>query len=69
MKNKRTLSMIGISVEEAADALGLGRSAAYAAVKRGDLPAIRVGGRWIVSVAGLEELLGLHGDLSGTSRG
>jgi excisionase family DNA binding protein len=32
-----------LTVEEAADFLRIGRSAAYAAVKAGDIPSIRVG--------------------------
>lgn len=38
---------------------GLGRSAAYEAARRGDLPTIRVGGRILVPVAPLAEKLGL----------
>ncbi len=45
------------SVEEAGARLGLGRSAAYAAVKRGDIPALRIGGKWIVPHVLLEQLL------------
>ncbi len=45
------------SVQEAGARLGLGRSAAYAAVKRGDIPALRIGGKWIVPHVLLEQLL------------
>ena len=47
-----------ITVEEAAPILGVGRSAAYAAVRDGEIPAIRVGRRLIVPVGRLRQLLG-----------
>lgn len=37
-----------LSVAEAAQALGIGRRLAYEAVRRGDLPAIRIGDRRVV---------------------
>lgn len=46
-----------ISVEEAAIVLGIGRSAAYEAVKRGQLPALRLGRKLKVSTAALRALL------------
>jgi len=49
---RRTLSVI-----EAGRVLGLGKEGAYAAVHRGDIPAIKVGRRWLVPVDGLERLL------------
>lgn len=39
---------------------GLGRNAAYAAAKRGDFKSIEVGGKIVVPVAALAELLGLQ---------
>ena len=36
------------SVDDAAKALGIGRNQAYEAVRRGDIPAIRIGKRWLV---------------------
>lgn len=47
-----------ISVAEAARVLGLGRSAAYEAVRRGDIPHIRIGRRLLVPVARMRALLG-----------
>jgi hypothetical protein len=41
----------------AASALGLGRTAAYAAAKRGEIPTIRVGGRLVVPTAALRRML------------
>ncbi len=47
-----------ISVRRAAMLLGISRASAYNAVRRGELPAIRVGGRVLVLRSGLERLLG-----------
>jgi excisionase family DNA binding protein len=53
------LERLTCSVEEAQDILGLGRGSTYAAVKRGDIPSIRIGGRCLVLVAPLREMLAL----------
>lgn len=45
------------TVEQASRILGIGRSAAYAAAKRGELPTIKMGRRVLVPVAALERLL------------
>lgn len=45
------------SIEEAARELGLSRNAAYDAARRGELPTIRMGRRWLVPCAALEKLL------------
>lgn len=44
-----------VSVEEAARLLGLGRSAAYELLARGDLPRVKVGRRTLVPVRALSE--------------
>jgi len=52
-------------VEEASAWLGVGRSSAYEAVRRGELPALRIGHRLVVPVPALVALmLGLpeHGE-------
>jgi len=46
-----------VTVEEAAQILGIGRSSAYEAVRRGDLPVIRIGRRYVVPRLALEWLL------------
>jgi excisionase family DNA binding protein len=46
-----------LTVEEAARVLGIGRSAAYLAARRGDLPVIRIGRRYVVPRVALERLL------------
>lgn len=44
---------------DAAEALGLSRSAAYRAARRGDIPTITVGRRLLVPTARLRALVGL----------
>jgi excisionase family DNA binding protein len=46
-----------LTVEEAARVLGIGRSAAYLAAQRGDLPVIRIGRRYVVPRAALKRML------------
>ena len=46
-----------VSVEECSKLLGLGRSATYEAVRTGQIPAVRVGGRWLVPLAALDKML------------
>ena len=48
-----------ISVEEAAALLGLGRTAAYEAARRGEIPSRRLGRRVIVPVPALLDWLGV----------
>ncbi|MFC2122458.1 helix-turn-helix domain-containing protein [Bacteroidota bacterium] len=55
------------SVEEAAERLGLSRPSAYLAVKRGQIPCIRIGRRLLIPISALEILLanaGSEKDLS-----
>jgi excisionase family DNA binding protein len=47
-----------LTVEEAAEALGIGRTLAYEAVRRGEIPTIRIGRRLLVPRAALAQLLG-----------
>jgi excisionase family DNA binding protein len=47
-----------VTVTEAASILGVGRNTAYDSIRRGDLPAIRLGHRVLVPVARLRRLLG-----------
>jgi hypothetical protein len=48
------------SVEDAGRALGISRSAAYAAAKSGDLPTLRIGRRLVVPTAELHRMLRIH---------
>jgi len=49
-----------VSVERAGASLGISRASAYDAVRRGEIPAIRLGRRWVVLTAHLRRLLGLE---------
>ena len=44
-------------VEEAAVALGIGRTTAYLAIRRGELPCLRIGRRLVVPRAAIDRLL------------
>ena len=46
-----------LSVQEAAEVLGIGRSAAYEAARAGQIPTIRIGKRILVPRVALERLL------------
>ena len=54
-----------LTVEEAAAALRIGRSAAYEAVRSGELPAVRIGRSIRVPRHRLEVLLGLENGTAG----
>ena len=47
----------GQTVEEAGALLGLGRSGAYEAVRRGDIPTIRIGRRLLIPKIALDRML------------
>ncbi len=48
-----------LTVEEAAARLGISRASAYEAVRRGEIPSIRIGRRVLVPKASLARLVGL----------
>jgi excisionase family DNA binding protein len=50
-----------LTVEEAAKRLGIGRNTAYEAVRRGEIPSIRVGRRLLVPRRALDKLLSGEG--------
>jgi excisionase family DNA binding protein len=50
------------SIDEAAQALGIGRSTAYAAAKEGSLPVLHVRNRLLVPTAKLLAMLGLENE-------
>lgn len=54
--NRKTLT-----VPEAAAALGIGRNQAYEAVKRGEIPTIKIGSRILVPRAALDRMLAGEG--------
>jgi len=51
-----------ITVPEAAERLGISRNLAYEAARRGDIPTIRIGKRFLVPVAAFERLFS-NGDV------
>jgi excisionase family DNA binding protein len=53
-----------VSVTEAGRILGIARNTAYAAVARGELPAVRIGRRLLVPTARLHEMLGTASEVS-----
>jgi len=58
----RTNQSLTLTVEQAAEVLGVGRSTAYELVRTGDLRCIRLRRRIVVPVAHLAECLGVDGD-------
>jgi len=50
-----------LTVDETAGVLGLGKNATYDAIKRGDIPSIRIGKCIRVPSAGLKAMLGITG--------
>ncbi len=51
-----------LTVEETAALVGAGLRQTYEAVRRGDLPAVKIGGRWFVKRAELFRMFGLEGE-------
>ncbi len=59
-----------VSVAEAAEMLGISRTLAYDLVARGELPALRLGGRIVVLLRPLERLLdGGQAEVAGVTDG
>ncbi len=52
-----------LSVEEAAQLLGISRTLAYELVRRGDLPRLRLGRRVVVPRQALQDLIGRAGQV------
>lgn len=61
---KQALKGLTISVETAGQALGIGRNAAYAAAKRGDIPTLRIGRNIRVPTAPIRRMLGLEQEVA-----
>jgi excisionase family DNA binding protein len=49
-----------MTVPQAAARLGIGRNQAYEAVRRGEIPALRIGYRWLVPEAALEQMVAVR---------
>jgi excisionase family DNA binding protein len=58
----RPVQRLTLTVEEAAETLGISRAFAYEAVASGDIPCIRIGRRILVPKAALEKMLDGAGD-------
>jgi len=56
----KSLNRFVLTVPQAAKFLGIGRSSAYDAARRGELPTISFGRRKLVPVTAVERLLGLE---------
>jgi len=48
---------VTLTVDETAITLGLSRTATYQAVQTGEIPAIRIGRRWLIPAAAIRQLL------------
>lgn len=57
MNNSTTSTRSTLTVLEVARDLGIGRAQAYEAVKRGDIPSIRIGGRILIPRAAYQRML------------
>ncbi len=55
--NKQREKPLTISIPEAGRLLGLGRAASYEAARRGDLPFIKIGSRFLTTRAAVEKIL------------
>lgn len=55
--SKGTYEKATVTVGEAAEILGIGRNLAYEAVKSGKIPSIRLGRKYLVPRAALDQML------------
>ncbi|MCL4685508.1 helix-turn-helix domain-containing protein [Myxococcota bacterium] len=65
MHTDTTPTRRAVSIDEAAQMLGIGRSAAYLAARRGDIPVLRIGRRLVVPIAALDRMLAGAGPIDG----
>jgi excisionase family DNA binding protein len=57
MRQNEQKEPLFLRISEAARLLAMSRSAAYAAIRSGQLPSVRVAGKWRIPRAALERLL------------
>jgi len=62
------MAALTMTVEEAAQQLGISRNSAYVLARSGELPVLRLGRRLVVSRAGLARMLDQAGAVRGTRR-
>lgn len=60
-----SLEPVSCSVAEAAQALGVSRPTVYRLIARSDFPAFKVGGRTLVSIAGLRSWVASQTEVQG----
>ena len=58
MQPKTAVKALAVSVPDAAKMLGIGRNTGYEAVKRGDIRAVKIGGRIVVPLSEIKRLTG-----------
>lgn len=51
-----------MTVQEAADYLRIGRNTCYQGIRRGEIPALRICGRILLSKAAIDSMLACSGD-------
>jgi len=56
-RTREEKASLTLTVEEAGRKVGLGRGAAYSAVRRGEIPSVRLGNRIVVPKEALERWL------------
>lgn len=56
---------LAVSTTEAARLLGISRPSVYQLINRGDFPSFHIGGRTLVSVAGLDEWVRRQTEMEG----
>lgn len=59
--NEQNVPRLAYSVEDAAIALSIGRTRAWQLIREGDLSAIKIGGRTLISVTELADFLARGG--------
>ena len=64
MNTRKKRERLTLTVEEAAEALGIGRTLAYDAVRRGEIPTVRLGRRLLVPQSALDQFLGIGSPIS-----
>lgn len=62
MTTPTPVKKLTLTVEEAAEVIGISRAQAYRCVRRGELRAVQLGRRLVVPLVALEDLLGMPVD-------
>jgi len=62
-KSEPGTAKLTLTVEQAGYALGLSRASTYAAIKRNEIPHLRIGRRLVIPRAAFYQLLGIEGEV------